>query len=323
MEHPRPLVLTRHADVMRAALDHQTFSSVVSLHRAVPNGMDPPEHTGLRKRIEPFLGAERVAAFEDRCREIAAELAPQAITDASRAARRYAARAQCAYLCWSGAAADELIAWLEEKERAQSAREKSALVANAAAFNEFVAARIEDASGLTQELVAEFLPEDLASILRNWTVGEIGTIATAITTLVTFLREHAQVAADLRAAPESIRLVIEEVLRLRGPLASNRRIASKPVEIAGERLVAGDPVLLCWPEANLDPAAFGAAAQFVPDRDQSRNLLYGAGIHACPGAALASLELRVFIEEYLRASTGGVHLLQGSPGPLCPPEDAQ
>ena len=36
--------LFRHADVLRAVLDHQTFSNVVSNRLTVPNGMDPPEH---------------------------------------------------------------------------------------------------------------------------------------------------------------------------------------------------------------------------------------------------------------------------------------
>ena len=45
--------LFRHADVMRVLDDPATFSSVVSAHRAVPNGMDPPEHTEYRRVVEP------------------------------------------------------------------------------------------------------------------------------------------------------------------------------------------------------------------------------------------------------------------------------
>ena len=66
--------LFRHEDVLRVLLDHETFSNAVSRHLSVPNGMDPPEHTAYRRLIEPFFSAERVAAFEPVCREIAANL---------------------------------------------------------------------------------------------------------------------------------------------------------------------------------------------------------------------------------------------------------
>lgn len=44
---------------------------------------------------------------------------------------------------------------------------------------------------------------------------------------------------------------------------------------------------------------FDDAATVRLDRDASKNLLYGAGVHVCPGAPLARLELRVFLEELL------------------------
>ena len=39
---------------------------------------------------------------------------------------------------------------------------------------------------------------------------------------------------------------------------------------------------------------------FCPNQNASQNLLYGAGIHICPGAPLARMELRVFMEELLK-----------------------
>ncbi len=54
-----------------------------------------------------------------------------------------------------------------------------------------------------------------------------------------------------------------------------------------------------WISANRDERVFDDPDSFRLDRDQSNNLLYGAGIHACPGAPLARLELRAFLEELL------------------------
>ena len=58
--------LFRHADVVRALNDHETFSNVVSSHLSVPNGMDPPQHTGYRRLIEPYFNPQRMAAFAGR-----------------------------------------------------------------------------------------------------------------------------------------------------------------------------------------------------------------------------------------------------------------
>jgi len=57
-----------------------------------------------------------------------------------------------------------------------------------------------------------------------------------------------------------------------------------------------------WIPANRDPAAFADSAEFRLDRDRSASLLWGQGIHVCPGAPLARLELRVVLEELLAAT---------------------
>jgi len=44
-----------------------------------------------------------------------------------------------------------------------------------------------------------------------------------------------------------------------------------------------------WASANRDEAEFGDPDEFRLDRDATKNLLYGAGIHVCPGAPLARL----------------------------------
>lgn len=67
-------------------------------------------------------------------------------------------------------------------------------------------------------------------------------------------------------------------------------------------MVAGDRLTLIWASANRDEAVFGDPDEFRLDRDPASNLLYGAGIHGCPGAPLARMELRVILEELLKHS---------------------
>jgi cytochrome P450 len=58
-----------------------------------------------------------------------------------------------------------------------------------------------------------------------------------------------------------------------------------------------------WASANRDEAVFGDSDKFRLDRDPKDNLLYGRGIHVCPGAQLARLELRIMMEELLKGTS--------------------
>jgi hypothetical protein len=62
-----------------------------------------------------------------------------------------------------------------------------------------------------------------------------------------------------------------------------------------------DRVLLSFPAANRDPEVFDRPDEVILDREQNRHIAFGAGIHRCAGSNLARMELRVAIEEWLRA----------------------
>ena len=73
---------------------------------------------------------------------------------------------------------------------------------------------------------------------------------------------------------------------------------------------AGERISLIWASANRDEAVFGDPDEFRLDREPSDNLLYGAGIHDCPGAPLARLELLAVMEELLKC-TDHIELVPG------------
>ncbi|WP_229332570.1 cytochrome P450 [Spiribacter halobius] len=127
---------------------------------------------------------------------------------------------------------------------------------------------------------------EIVSILRNWTMGEVGTLAASLGIIGAFLAGHPAEQERLRADPAAVPDAIEEVLRLHGPLLANRRRVTRDTTIAGQPVAAGDRVTLLWVPANRDPAAFSGPLAYRPARDQSRNLLWGEGLHVCPGAPL-------------------------------------
>lgn len=310
--------LFRHEDVMRVLLDHKTFSSAVSQHLSVPSGMDQPEHTAYRRIIESYFSPKRMEAFEPVCRGIAAKLmqdlsAREEVEFMADAALPFAVQVQCAFLGWPAALQESLVRWTRKNHQATLAQDRKAMSEIALEFegmiDDLLESRIQVGTGPEADLTAALIHEkvwgrplsneEVASILRNCTVGEIGTISAAVGILAHYLAAHAELQKQLRAKPDLLPTAIDEILRIHGPLVANRRITTRSVEIGGRKIEAGERITLMWISANRDERIFEYPDSFRLDRDQSKNLLYGAGIHTCPGAPLARLELRVFIEELL------------------------
>lgn len=323
--------LFRHADVLRVLHDHETFSNVVSQHRSVPNGMDPPEHTPYRRIIEPYFAPERMAAFESVCRGIAAKLVGDAVAHGelefmADVALPFAVRAQCAFLGWPTELHEPLIRWVRKNHEATLARNRRAMLEIALEFEAIVDGLLETRrrsgagpeTDLTASLMHELLRgrtlnnEEVTSILRNWTVGEIGTISAAVGILAHYLAAHGGLQKELRAKPDRLPAAVEEILRIHGPLVANRRVTTRPVEIGGRKIGAGERISINWISANRDESVFGDPDKFQLDRDQTKNLLWGAGIHVCPGMPLAQLEMRVFLEELL-SRTGEIFFVPEKP----------
>jgi hypothetical protein len=122
------------------------------------------------------------------------------------------------------------------------------------------------------------------SILRNWTVGELGTIAASAGIVAAYLAEHPELQRDLRANPHDLPAAIDEILRIHPPLIANRRLAATGVELGGRTIAAGERVTVLWASANRDEGVFGDPDEYDPQRNAAANLLYGRGIHDCPGA---------------------------------------
>ncbi|NMG41259.1 cytochrome P450 [Chelativorans sp. ZYF759] len=90
---------------------------------------------------------------------------------------------------------------------------------------------------------------------------------------------------------------VEECLRIDAPLHMFTRFAYEDVEIAkGVVLRQGETLGLLLGAANTDAAAFDAPLAFLPDRQDQKNVSFGAGIHFCIGAPLARLEMQVALK---------------------------
>jgi cytochrome P450 len=97
----------------------------------------------------------------------------------------------------------------------------------------------------------------------------------------------------LREDPSLGDSAVEEMLRYDGPAASVTRIARQEMEIAGQRIAAGDRLFLMLNAANRDPSVFADPDRLDLTREGPQNLAFGYGPHYCVGAPLARLEARL------------------------------
>jgi cytochrome P450 len=92
---------------------------------------------------------------------------------------------------------------------------------------------------------------------------------------------------------------VEEVLRFESPGQWLRRTLVDDLEIGGTLIPRGAALLALVSSANRDEEKFPDADQFDAVRSPNPHIAFGMGPHSCPGARLARLEARVFLEEFL------------------------
>jgi cytochrome P450 len=305
----------RHADVTSVTGDPAAFSSATR-RLAIPNGMDPPQHTDYRRALEPYFTSDRLARFEPRSRQIARDLLTsigdrvevEAIGDF---VDPFAHQALCAFMGWPVRDWNRISGWTHGNLEAafRSDREAGARLAHAFAAYVTDILRARRADGPSDDPMSELVhvsvhgaalsDEQIVGLLRTWTAGH-GTVAAALGIVIRYLAEDLELQARLRLERALIEPAIWEILRSDGPLVSNTRTTTRPVEIGGQAISAGERVSLMWIAANRDPAASSNPERVVLDRGVDDNLLFGAGIHRCLGEPLAILNVRVAVEELLR-----------------------
>lgn len=317
-------LVCRHAEVLDVATAPEVFSSAVSRFLQVPNGLDGDAHAAARALFDPFFGPARMADLEPTVRHIAddlvAALDPGVPFDAvQELGARFAVRAQSAWLGWPSELEPELLDWVEANNAASRSGDLDRTAAVAARFNAIIHSLIEPrrAAGdnapddVTTELVrlldAEGRPlsdDVLVSVLRNWTGGDLGSIALCVGVVVHWLATHPEHQDQLRASTDAdLVAAIDEILRMDDPFVSNRRLATAQAEVGGQVVAPGERLVLNWTAANRDPAVFGDPDEFDPAGHAAANLVYGVGPHVCPGRPLATLELRVIVRALLESGS--------------------
>ncbi len=316
----------RHAEVVRAASDDETFSSGVSRHLQVPNGLDGSHHEALRGVVDGFFTPQALAPYVELFASIAAgivaDLPREKPVDAvDEIGALFAVRAQCGWLGWPADLEPRLLGWMHENHSATRSGDYSWTREVAEDFDGIIRGLVEPrrAAGpgapddLTTQLIRSTIDGDplteaeVVSILRNWTGGDLGSIALCVGVVVAYLAGHPELLASLRtASDDELDACVDEILRLDDPFVSNRRITTRPTELGGQQLPEGTRMKLHWTSANRDESVFGLDV-FDPAGHRAANLVYGIGRHVCPGRPLATVQLRSLVRALL-AGTNGIEL---------------
>ena len=141
-----------------------------------------------------------------------------------------------------------------------------------------------------------------AEMMADTFVGGSETSTNAISAGIWLLGSHRDQWDLLRSDPERfLPVLVEEVLRLEGPVQRLFRTTAVDVELHGVTIPAESMIVINYAAANRDEREFDRPAEFDLARDDSkRHLAFGFGIHHCMGAPLARRELlysfRAFVD---------------------------
>jgi cytochrome P450 family 142 subfamily A polypeptide 1 len=331
--------VARYDDVMAVSRDPRTFSNRAGIRPDAPSmpymiNLDDPEHKKRRTLVNAGFTPRRVAQREPRIREVSVELIERA---AARGRFDFVADVAAwlplivigDMLGVDPADHERLLRWSDDMVLGAGATTAERMQRAADAFDEYSAYQrrvIADRRGrppqadLVSILVhAEIDGERLDDEQILWEallilIGGDETTRHVISGGMYELLRHPAQRRLLAAEPARIPTAVEEMLRWVSPIQNMARTATCDVELRGERIRAGDRLLLLYPSANRDERAFAEPSRFDVQRNPNDHVAFGYGAHFCLGASLARLELRVMFEEILRRLPG-LELAAGEPPP--------
>ena len=322
-------VLTRHADVLAAAVDTARFSSAQGL--TVEYGeleriglvdnpplvmLDPPGHTAFRRLVSRGFTPRAVREVEPQVRAYVAERL-EAILAAGGADivvelfKPLPSLVVAHYLGVPAADRGRFDAWTDAIVAAGSAGHATdaaeATLGMLGYFSELVEhRRREPGDDTVSHLVAAGVGDDDAGLLGilgyvfTMVTGGNDTTTGALGGAVQLLAAHPEQRTLLAGDPALVPGAVEEFLRLTSPVQALARTTTRAVELHDVTVPAGRKVLLCYGAGNRDPRRYGPDADELDvQRQPTQILTFSQGSHHCLGAAAARMMIRVALEELL------------------------
>ena len=333
--------VTHYDEVLETLLDdryavdpHSTMSSeqVEKLESQTPEefrlfsrsiiSLDPPDHTRLRKLVQPSFTGRGMEALRGSIQEIVDDLLDGAERDAAErgevAPNRQMDLIEAFAYPFPVTVISDMLGipredretirgWTENLLRVDRGRVDDEVRAGLGEFISYLkelfeAKRHAPTDDMISRLVhveeeGNVLKEDeiLATVFLMYLAGHVTTVNLVGNGVVALLT-HPEQLAKVKANPDLLaKGVVEETLRYWGPVDFiGRRIAREDVEVGGTVITEGEEATVSLGSANRDPERFANPDVFDITRpDANRHVAFGKGIHVCLGAPLARVEGQV------------------------------
>jgi cytochrome P450 len=319
--------LSRFDDIMKAAIDFETFSSAHGLTftygdmeatgiEAPIVMMDPPEHTALRKlatkrftprqvrEVEPLIRAfviERVERLREKgegdvVQELFKPLPSLVVAHSLGVPQEDRGR----FDDWT----DAIVAANAGGDILTAPDAVGDLFAYFTALIE--KRRSDPADDMISALVHAEIdgePVSMAKLLGmafTMVTGGNDTTTGLLGVAAVLLSENRDQRSLLLEDPSRMKGAIEEFLRLATPAQGLARMVTRDVEIRGKTIPEGRKVMLLYASGNRDEREFGpTAADCDITRKIRRHLTFSYGAHHCIGAAIARLQSSIALQELL------------------------
>ncbi|WP_199550053.1 cytochrome P450 [Streptomyces sp. N35] len=325
--------LSRHADVVAAHADPETFSSaggvtLEGLEKGSGNlvVMDPPEHRDHRKPVNGLFTARRIASLEGFVRSRASALL-DAAGDAGEfdVVTDFSLKLPLEVVAELVGIPAELLPQIHELSNRVLARSgpddpaglDDMMTAGAELFClylDLVRERREQPprDDAIAVLLTTEVPDTDSGTARRLSDEEVAmrflelglagheTVAKLIPNAVVGLYWYPEQRRHLVDHPEDMPNAVEEFLRWDPPSHLQGRTLTRDVDLHGRTLPAGSRVMLLTAAASHDDRVYEYPELLDIHRKIRKQLAFGYGVHACLGAALARMETRIALEELLK-----------------------
>jgi cytochrome P450 len=316
--------LSRFDDVLNGLHDPATYTSTggvaIEQSGAVTKSMiemDPPDHTAMRKLIARRFTPRRIAELEPRVREWTnALLVRLEGRDEFDVVREFTALLPTTVVgTLLGIPADrhdDARQWTDDLLTREpgnpvpppAAAEGAMQIALLA--HQLAGARREDpADDILSTLVqaeidgAPLTDEQVIGFCILLVSGGHETTSKLIANGVRLFASHPDQRDALISESDRMTGAVEELLRFTSPTQYMARTTTRPVALHDVEMPAGAKVVLLLGAGNRDPREFDRPDEFDISRANPRILALGHGAHVCLGAAVARLEARVALQEFL------------------------